>query len=247
MDDNPAIGAALKSLTNGDSFDALAAPFSELLAAFDLHGYRFCLASVEATGFRVMFVRAGQDLSRAGVAEPGAMVHDEWPILTECYRRGEHLSWTPFLANARAAPHDVTRAVRTLIQENVTAGVSVPLFRKSRHFRASICVSGRKGEDPAAFETRSASFRPFIRLAGLALFEAVVGRERNLTHRAITLSERAVLDGLARGLRVREIAVELGKSERTIRNQIESARLRLDANTTIEAIAKWIKHCSLLP
>ena len=63
--------------------------------------------------------------------------------------------------------------------------------------------------------------------------EEVGSRDTELLSKA----ERRVLEGLAAGLTPSEIAEASNRSLRTIRNQIESARVRLEARTTAEAVA----------
>jgi DNA-binding CsgD family transcriptional regulator len=57
----------------------------------------------------------------------------------------------------------------------------------------------------------------------------------------LSSSERLVLAALAEGMRPREIAERLGKSEHTIRNQIVSAQQRLGVRTKEGAIAKALR------
>ena len=53
----------------------------------------------------------------------------------------------------------------------------------------------------------------------------------------LTPSEIAVMNALAKGMRPQQIAEELGKSEKTIRNQITSAKARLGARTRDQALS----------
>lgn len=58
---------------------------------------------------------------------------------------------------------------------------------------------------------------------------------------ALTASERQVVEALAQGLRPGEIAARLGKSDRTVRHQIDSARARLGASTNAGLVAFAIR------
>lgn len=57
----------------------------------------------------------------------------------------------------------------------------------------------------------------------------------------LTASERQVVGALAEGLRPGEIALRLGKSERTVRNQIDSAKRRLGTGTNAGLVAAAIR------
>lgn len=55
--------------------------------------------------------------------------------------------------------------------------------------------------------------------------------------RPLTNANLAVISGLARGLSVKEIAVELGRSVSTIRNQIKDAMMRADVRSVTGLIS----------
>lgn len=57
----------------------------------------------------------------------------------------------------------------------------------------------------------------------------------------LTASETSVVLDLARGLRPREIAARLGKSERTVRNQVDSAKRRLGVETSAGLVAEALR------
>lgn len=237
---------ALKAIASGGQFDELLIPFTHLLDALDLHGYRLCLASGNGDQLKVIFFFANGPLARLGGAVSGENVDCSWPLLGDCLRTRQVLSWTSFLDGAEATCATSNDTRQMLASQNITAGVSVPVFSKSFRLRASVCATGRPGEDPRAFDERVASLWPYLRLAGLALFEAAVVEAQRAAADTVTSSEHAVLSALERGLRVKDIAAELGKTEGTIRNQMESARLRLEATTTVQAVATWIKTRSPL-
>ena len=126
-----------------------------------------------------------------------------------------------------------------MAKRGVTAGASIPILSQHSSCRATLCVSGAEQEEPDRFDLRLPAFWPILKLAGLAMFEAGMAEAAGRKRDQLTASEVAVLAGLADGLRIKEIATKLGKSERTIRNQLDSARERIGATTTIEAVVRW--------
>ncbi|MEM8792872.1 MAG: helix-turn-helix transcriptional regulator [Pseudomonadota bacterium] len=227
---------ALQALARGASLEMMRKPLTALTHALDLGGYKFCIASPEIDGFRIIAVIAGGDLTAAPDGFLNTKIEPTDPILWESYRSVTPVSWTPYFTN------DVqmeASGVSGLAARGVTAGASIPIISQHKNCRASLCVSGARNEPPGSLDLRLPAFWPLLRLAGLALLEAGVAEAERSGRTRFTPSENEVLKALSRGLRVKEVALELGKSERTIRNQIESARVRAGATTTIEMIVKW--------
>lgn len=234
---------ALQALARGGSLRLMRGPLRELTAALELGGYKFCVAMPEPDGYRILAVIAGGDLDAAPEGFLDTKIGPEDPILWESYRATTPVSWTPYFADHHLME---TSGVSKLAERGVTSGASIPIFTRHQTCRATLCVSGAKHEAPAALDLRLPAFWPLLRLAGLALFEAGMAEAGERQKSALTPSEVAVLSALSEGLRIREVAVKLGKSERTIRNQLESARLRIGAATTIEAIVLWQRATSKL-
>lgn len=227
---------ALQALARGSSLELMRRPLAALTAALDLGGYKFCIASPEPEGYRILAVIAGGDLDAAPEGFLDSRIEPSDMILWESYRSTMPVSWTPYFADPRLME---ASGVSRLAERGVTAGASIPILSQHRTCRASLCVSGMRAEAPGALDLRLPAFWPLLRLAGLALFEAGLAEAAARGRSRLTPNEVAVLSALADGLRIREVAAKLGKSERTIRNQLESARLRIGATTTIEAVVRW--------
>ncbi|MEM9044976.1 MAG: hypothetical protein AAGC81_09780 [Pseudomonadota bacterium] len=227
---------ALQALARGANLEMMRKPLGALTQALDLGGYKFCVASPEVDGFRIIAVIAGGDLYCAPEGFLDTKIDPSDPILWESYRSVTPVSWTPYFTDAERME---ASGVSSLASRGVTAGASVPILSQHKSCRATLCVSGAQNEAPGSLDLRLPAFWPLLRLAGLALFEAGVAEAQQRGKSLFTPSETAVLSALSRGLKIKDVARELGKSERTIRNQLDSARQRAGANTTIETIVKW--------
>lgn len=227
---------ALQALARAANLGMMRRPLADLTDALDLGGYKFCIAVTEPLGYRIVAVIAGGDLDEAPEAFLGSRIEPSDAVLWESYRSTAPVSWTPYFSDP--ALMDAS-GVGHLAARGVTSGASIPILSHHSAWRATLCVSGMREEAPAALDLRLPAFWPLLRLAGLALVEAGMAEAAERKQRMLTPSEMAVLAALSDGLRVREVAEKLGKSERTIRNQLESARLRIGAATTIEAVARW--------
>ncbi|MEL7466523.1 MAG: LuxR C-terminal-related transcriptional regulator [Pseudomonadota bacterium] len=227
---------ALQTLARGANLKLMRSPLSDLIAALGLGGYKFCIAAPEEGAFRILAVIAGGDLNASPDGFGDALIGPSDPILWESYRSATPVSWTPYFRDQRLME---ASSVSQLAAKGVTAGASIPILSRNQTRRASLCVSGGAGEAPEALDLRLISFWPVLRLAGLALFEAGMAEVAARADRRLTPSETAVLSALSEGMRIKDVAASLGKSERTIRNQLESARARIGAATTIEAVVRW--------
>lgn len=56
----------------------------------------------------------------------------------------------------------------------------------------------------------------------------------------LTLRQRQVLAGYARGKQTKQIARDLGVSEATVKTHLARAMLRLDASTRAQAVARYV-------
>ncbi len=229
---------ALQSLARCADLEMLREPLGALTKSLGLGGYKFCIAAPESHVFRIIAVIAGGNLDTAPDGFLLTTIGPDDPILWESYRSTMPISWTPYFADARRMK---SSGVNDLASRGVTAGASIPILSRSRNCRASLCVSGALGEPPTSLDLRLPDFWPLLRLAGLALLEVGVAEAERREKTPFTESEVAALTALSKGLTIKQTALELGKSERTVRNQLESARARIGANTTIEAIAKWLQ------
>jgi len=156
-------------------------------------------------------------------------------------------TWRPSdLTPALAAGQPATAAVENLLDHGVRAAVLLPLIAGGGPVRVAAILAGGAKDDPEGFARRLRDHAWLARLALIALSDRVA----DLAWRdpgGLTGAERAVLSEVARGLRPREIAERLGKSERTVRGQIETARLRLAARTNAHAVAEAIRRGFILP
>lgn len=227
---------SLQALARGASLELMRSPLSTLNKVLGLGGYKFCIATPEPGGFRVIAVIAGGDLNAAPSTFLDSMIGPNDPILWESYRSSAPVSWTPYFTNTHLM--DVS-GVSKLAERGVTSGASIPILSQNNTCRASLCVSGADQEPPGSLDLRLPAFWPILKLAGLAMFEAGMAEAAERKRTKLTQSEVAVLSALADGLRIKEIALKLGKSERTIRNQLDSARDRIGAATTVEAVVLW--------
>ncbi|MEM8838412.1 MAG: LuxR C-terminal-related transcriptional regulator [Pseudomonadota bacterium] len=227
---------ALQALARGANLELMRNPLAKLTEALNLGGYKFCIASPESDGYRILAVIAGGDLETSPEGFLDTKIGPSDPILWESYRSTTPVSWTPYFSD----PHLMeVSGVSALAKRGVSSGASIPILSRNDSCRASLCVSGAKEEAPVALDLRLPAFWPLLRLAGLALFESGMAEAAERERSVLTPSETAVLSALSDGLRIKEVAVKLGKSERTIRNQLESARVRIGAATTIEAVVRW--------
>ena len=129
-------------------------------------------------------------------------------------------------------------AAQTLC-DDARFAASAPVAPQSTRLRGSLCVfsnSGsitafenlvRWGEDDLAHLARILFFRYFSDFSDVGAA-------------ALSKSEEVIFERLIDGMRVKEIALDLKKSPKTITNQIESAKARLGAKTTAEAVAIWM-------
>lgn len=82
----------------------------------------------------------------------------------------------------------------------------------------------------------------------LQSLEAVLGDYRRLRReealRPLTAAERVIYDYTESGLGVKDISVRLFRSERTIKNQVNSMLRKLDATNCREAVMKVNSYCA---
>lgn len=228
--------SALQSLARCSDLALLREPLAALMAALDLGGYKFCIAAPQDGAFRIVAVIAGGNLDVATDRFLHRRIGPTDPILWESYRSVTPISWTPsFFSRHRME----ASGIGALVDNGVTAGASIPIFSRHSKCRASLCVSGAPGEAPTALDLRLPAFWPSLRLAGLALFESGVAEACRSATKRFTPCEVEILEALAAGRTIKDTAEKLGKAERTIRNQLDSARAKVGASTTIEAVVKW--------
>jgi DNA-binding CsgD family transcriptional regulator len=122
----------------------------------------------------------------------------------------------------------------------VEAGATINLNDFGGAYRAVISFTSHPQNGDAGFEAIFNRHGWAVRTASLAFCDLAL-REGLPSARSfgptLSNSERLVLEGLVRGQRARDIALSLGKSEHTVRNQIAAAQARLGARTKEQAVA----------
>ena len=120
-----------------------------------------------------------------------------------------------------------------------TWGASVPFAPSLASVGASLCVFAN-GEDIERYNQAFIRSKAALRLAAAVLFSKSDRVNIGSINSPLTASEESVFAALSRGRRPKEIAQATQRSESTIHNHIESARARLGARTTYEALAIWM-------
>lgn len=224
-------------LSSAATLAELTSAADRLMAELDLGGYKFCIASVKASRLIVLAVIAGGDLAVAETMLSGQHLADPEDPLARSYWTREPVLWSEHLAQRQSGP--APKPACSIEALGVAAGASIPIISRSGQRRASLCVTGAKGEPAAAFDQRFPELAPTLRISGLAMFEFGLEIARERAALELTPSEALVLELLAAGHRPREIADALSKSERTVRNQIAAAREKLGADSALQAVAIW--------
>lgn len=62
---------------------------------------------------------------------------------------------------------------------------------------------------------------------------------------ALSKRERELIDGLSRGLRYQDLAMEMGVSIETVRTHVRRAYAKLKVNSRSAAVAKFVRECSV--
>lgn len=161
------------------------------------------------------------------------------PIAQRAYRERDAVLWTPFFADPRNRGEDERRrdVVELLLAHGVGCGASLCVAVPGSVYRGLLSVSGPRDASPEQFDRLFAEIGWIARLAALMLADIGLGGAVAPGGRRVSHSETLVLSELAAGLRPAQIAQRLGKSERTVRNQIASAQQRLGARTRDHAVA----------
>lgn len=165
------------------------------------------------------------------------------PIVRRLRTSAEPIPWSPYIAEPRLGGPDSRMAdiAACLLKHGINAGVSLPAQIEAVGCRAGLSVAAVSGDSAESFDARFAENGWMLRLLAIVLAQ-VLGRTAAMAEAGtLSSSERLVLVALGQGLRPRDIAERLGKSEHTIRNQIVSAQQRLGARTKEEAIAKALR------
>jgi DNA-binding CsgD family transcriptional regulator len=219
-------------------------PLEHLILSLGFGGYSFGLVwgggIASITGAPGIY---GGNLTTVVPAYLAAGLAADDPVVKRIRRERLPVIWTDYLRETRPrSGDDRFREVVALLNGNgIASGATIPVDLDTLGCRAALAVSAASGAEPTAFEARFAETGWIVRLAAMAtgqIFGSALVREVAGT---LSTSERLVLAAMAEGMRPREIAEKLGKSEHTIRNQIVSAQQRLGVRTKEGAIAKALR------
>ena len=241
--DNPAVLSCLQSMMMSTDAAAIDASVGELVGLLGYGGYAFGLMwGAEAMPEGMLSLSGGNMTAYAAEYFQNNFAGAD-PVIRRLRISHEPVLWGPFIADPRLGGPDSRMAeiVACMRRHDIHAGVSIPADIDAVGCRAGLSVSAQSGVDAARFETRFAENGWVLRLAALALAHLLGHESAREASGSLSTSERLVLVALSQGLRPRDIADRLGKSEHTIRNQIVSAQQRLGARTKEEAIAKALR------
>ena len=242
--DDGSVTAALQSLMNAPGADGVEIAMGDLVASLGYGGYAFGMLWGLETAPEGVATLVGGNMVGYVAAYFAADFAPADPVVRRLRNGSDPVLWSPFIADPRLGGPDsrMVEIAALLKRHGIAAGVSIPAAIDALGCRAGLSVSAAAGTDAATFDARFAANGWVLRLAALAV-AAAMGRQRisEMVPNKLSTSERLVLVALTQGLRPRDIAERLGKSEHTIRNQIVSAQQRLEARTKEEAIVKALR------
>jgi DNA-binding NarL/FixJ family response regulator len=63
----------------------------------------------------------------------------------------------------------------------------------------------------------------------------------------LSMREKELVEGLSRGLRYQDLAVQMGVSIETVRTHVRRTYAKLHVNSRTEAVAKFVRTCEIVP
>lgn len=159
------------------------------------------------------------------------------PLIRAAAHLSQPIRWSEYLAAAGGTGGQRLRAV--LDDAVIADGLTIPASVVNGRCRTLLSVSAPAEMDLQAFDKTVSQARPLLQLTALILGHSSVATR--IAAAVLSNSEALVLAALAEGMRPREIALKLGKSEHTVRNQIVSAQQRLGARTKEQALVMAIR------
>jgi DNA-binding CsgD family transcriptional regulator len=217
--------------------DTIDAELAGIVAQSGFGGYCFAVVPDGPVISDVFVTLCGGNLGPlVDVYMTDGLVRDD-PVLRAAARLAAPVKWSEHLAPAGEAGAQRLRAM--LDEAEISDGVTIPAAAITGRCRALLSVSASARQDRQAFEEAFSHASPLLQLAALALGSCPVANRTGVAE--LSNSEVLVLAALAEGMRPREIALKLGKSEHTIRNQIVSAQQRLGARTKEQALVMAIR------
>ncbi|SET25783.1 helix-turn-helix transcriptional regulator [Oceanicella actignis] len=241
--DDPAAQAmfalnALREMTESKKLSDSQERFASLLESLGYSGFVF------GALFRDGADMAFEPILMRGAMTPVTEMHAHQnlirgdPIIARAYRAAAPFTWAEFYRQREAADEPGARAViENLLAHGVTCGATFPSASPGSMFHAVLSVSGPAGMTSEAFETQFWRTAWLARAAATLLKDLMLKEVIDSRVSRLTPSEVAVMNELAKGLRPQQIAQIFGKSEKTIRNQITSAKARLGARTRDQALS----------
>ena len=155
------------------------------------------------------------------------------------FDRDQIVDFTPLFQDPSPRPNaeNIPRIIELLQDHGIHNVAVIPLIRSDITTRSFIALADPAPENKAPFlhrlSQRQSTLAPLVReFSARMMMKTTLKQDQVLTS-----SEILVLEQLARGQRAATIAKSTGKSIETIRNQIVSARRRLQAKTTLQAIS----------
>ncbi|TVQ55155.1 MAG: hypothetical protein EA355_10540 [Rhodobacteraceae bacterium] len=234
------------AISRADSMEAAADALATCLKAFGVDGFGFGAIWRDGDGV------AGARCCARGVMESlvadylDRRLENRDPLLRALLRGRRAALWSQYYFGSDRADGDGASAeIAALFHEHgVTAGATISLNDFGGAYRAVMSLAATR-TDPACFDAEFVKHECALRAAGVifcdvALREGLPRLEPG--DLVLSNSEKLVMEGLVRGMRARDIASWLGKSEHTVRNQIASAQARLGARTKEQAIAVALRR-----
>ncbi|MEO0822795.1 MAG: helix-turn-helix transcriptional regulator [Pseudomonadota bacterium] len=237
---------ALRSVAAAQGLEAVRSAAGPLLEALRFPAYIFAIEAIEQGRVRSLVLVCGGHFTGKE-----ARVEERWygalDALTQRFYEQDH----PFSLREMVATMPVTRSARGCLAMLEHVGATdcghVPIAVEGTPYRARFSVSSAEEEPEEGFRRRFREQVPFLRLLGLVFLQPALPLALEREHGSLTASEREVLSSAARGMRNREIARHLGKSEHTVRNQLDAARARLGARTLAEAVGLAVRYGLIRP
>ncbi len=228
---------ALRDMAESTKLSSCMERFAALLESLGYTGFVFGALFRDGDKF------AAEPIAMRGALTPVTevylhenMVVDD-PIAARAYGESKPFTWAELFRNPDQAGAGSRVVMENLLAHGVTCGATIPAASPGSMFRAQLSVSGPAGMTSEAFETQFWRTAWLARAATLLLKDLMLKEVIESRVSRLTPSEIAVMNELAKGLRPQQIAQAFGKSEKTIRNQITSAKARLGARTRDQALS----------
>lgn len=238
-----AILDSLYAIAERKDLSALSGPMDRLMASLGYGGYSFGLIWGEEHLIKGSAGLVGGNLGAVVPAYLDADMTARDPMAQSLLSTRDPVLWSPFLREASQPGYSgpMLEISQLLSSNGISTGVTIPVDLAAVACRAALAVSAAPHMDMERFETQFRETGWVLRLTALSLGHTLGNGLIARVRTELSNSEQRVLKALSLGLRPREIAERMGKSEHTIRNQIVSAQQRLGASTKEQAIARALR------